>query len=47
VAVKEEPEVSRYRFYFAREYMGLERYDEAFLLFRSVLALPKVDPMCY
>ena len=45
-AVREEPEVDRYRFYLGREYMGIGRLDEALVLLRSVLELPVIDPMC-
>ena len=46
-AVREEPEVARYRFYLGREYLNLERYDEANQLFRSVIEQPDVDHLSY
>ena len=45
-AVREEPEVDRYRFYLGREYLGVDRFEEAEILLRSVFELEKVDPMC-
>lgn len=45
-AVREEPMVDRYRFYLGREYVSLNRFEEGLTLLRSVLALPKVEPMC-
>lgn len=45
-AVREEPQVARYRFYLGREYLGLHRYAEAETMLRSVLSIPNADPMC-
>lgn len=46
-AVREEPEVARYRFYLGREYLTLERYDEANVLLRSVIEQPDADRLTY
>jgi glycosyltransferase involved in cell wall biosynthesis len=46
-AVREEPEVARYRFYLGREYLNLGRYQEADQLFRSVIEQPDVDHLSY
>ena len=46
-AVREEPEIDRYRFYLGREYLLLERYEEAIKMFSSVFELAKVDPLCF
>ena len=46
-AVREEPDVPRYRFYLGREYLGLDRLEEAEVLLRSVFELSRVDPMCH
>ena len=46
-AVREEPEVSRYRFYLGREYLNLKRYDEANRLLRSVIEQPDADHLSY
>lgn len=46
-AVREEPEVSRYRFYLGREYLNLGRYDEANVMLESVIKDPHADRLSY
>ena len=46
-AVREEPEVDRYRFYLGREYLILGRLEEAKRTLASVFQLSQIDPMCY
>lgn len=46
-AVREEPEVDRYRFYLGREYLILRRLEEAKQMLASVFQLSEIDPMCY
>ena len=46
-AVREEPEVDRYRYYLGREYLILRRLEEAKQMLASVFKLSEIDPMCY
>ena len=46
-AVREEPEVDRYRYYLGLEYSMLKRYDEAKRMLETVFELSQVEPMCH
>lgn len=46
-AVREEPEVARYRYYLGREYLNLNRFDEARVMLQSVIQQEHLDPLTY
>ena len=46
-AVRDEPQVDRYRYYLGREYLILKRFAEAKQMLESVFKLDQVDPVYF